>query len=78
MVTSTIQICLFAGLKVFSPKDADAYPIDSGTTVGDVMDRIGVPADLTKIIFIDGKKGALDQVLRGGERVGIFPPVAGG
>jgi sulfur-carrier protein len=73
-----IQICLFASLKAFTPKDSDNYPIGSGTTVRAVMERIGVPLDMTKIIFINGKKGTLDQRLTGGERVGIFPPVAGG
>lgn len=75
---TTIQICLFASLRAFTPSDPDNYPIDAGTTVGAVMERIGVPMDITKIIFVDGKKGTLDQVLTGGERVGVFPPVAGG
>ncbi|MFH0725881.1 MAG: MoaD/ThiS family protein [Pseudomonadota bacterium] len=77
-VKTTIQICLFAGLKPFTPEDSDNYPIRSGTTVRELMERIGVPLDITKLIFIDGKKGTLDQVLTGGERVGVFPPVAGG
>jgi sulfur-carrier protein len=77
-VNTTVQICLFAGLKAFTPEDSDNYPIVSGTTVGAVMDRIGIPLDITKIIFVDGKKGTLDQVLTGGERVGVFPPIAGG
>lgn len=75
---TTVQICLFAGLREFTPEDSDHYPIVSGTTVRAVMERIGVPLDVTKIIFVDGKKGTLDQVLTGGERVGVFPPVAGG
>lgn len=75
---TTIQICLFANLKAFMPNDSDNYPITPGTTVRGVMERIGVPVEITKLIFIDGKKGTLDQVLTGGERVGVFPPVAGG
>lgn len=75
---TTIQICLFANLKSFTPNDSDNYPIAPGATVRDVMERIGVPLEITKIIFIDGKKGTIDQVLTGGERIGVFPPVAGG
>jgi molybdopterin converting factor small subunit len=75
---STIQICLFANLKAFSPNNADHYPVETETTVKAVLERIGVPLDIAKIIFIDGKKGTLDHVLMGGERVGVFPPVAGG
>lgn len=74
----TIQIRLFANLSGFTPDDAAHYPIVAGTTVSDVMQQLGVPMESAKLIFIDGRKGAVDSVLSGGERVGIFPPVAGG
>lgn len=75
---STIQICLFANLKPFSPDNADNYPIDPGVTVEAVLQKIGVPLETAKLIFIDGKKAGMDHELNGGERVGVFPPVAGG
>jgi molybdopterin converting factor small subunit len=75
---NTIQVLLYAHLSSYTPRDAACFPIVSGTTVAEVVERIGVPLDAAKIIFIDGRKGELSHVLKGGERLGIFPPVAGG
>jgi molybdopterin converting factor small subunit len=74
----TIQLLLYAHLSSYTPGDAARFPITAGTTVAEVVERIGVPLDAAKIIFINGRKGELDHVLNGGERLGIFPPVAGG
>jgi hypothetical protein len=42
------------------------------------LETIGVPLEKAKLVFINGKVGALDDQLQGGERVGVFPPVGGG
>ncbi|MDX9786750.1 MAG: MoaD/ThiS family protein [Desulfobacterales bacterium] len=74
----TIHIQLYAGLSSFTPQDVNGYPIAEGMTIREVMENLGVPMALAKLIFVNGKKSALDQRLSGGERIGIFPPVAGG
>jgi molybdopterin converting factor small subunit len=33
---------------------------------------------MIKIVFIDNVHAELTSILKGGERVGIFPPVGGG
>lgn len=76
--SKTIELRLFATLAEHSPADADHYPIESGTTVTRLLERLGVPATDVKLIFIDGVKSNLHTSLRGGERVGLFPPVGGG
>ena len=73
-----INIQLFASLSNFTPVSAEKYPIAPGTTVGTLMEQLGVAENEVKLIFIDGKKGDLTSTLQGGERVGIFPPVGGG
>ena len=73
-----INIQLFASLSNFTPVSAEKHPIAPGTTVGMLLDQLGVAKDEAKLIFIDGKKGDLTSTLQGGERVGIFPPVGGG
>ncbi|MGD9058672.1 MAG: MoaD/ThiS family protein [Desulfobacterales bacterium] len=75
---SIIQLKLFANLQTFTPPAADSYPIEAGITVGDLLAQLDIPEDKIKLIFIDGVKSELATVLRGGERVGIFPPVGGG
>ncbi len=75
---STIQIKVFATLQKYTPDNAENYPIEPGGAVRAFVEQLGVPADQTKLIFIDGRRGSLDSILHGGERVGIFPPVGGG
>ena len=73
-----IQIKLFASLQQFMPDSADNFAIEAGTTIQNLLDQLEVPPAKAKLIFIDGVKGDLNKTLNGGERVGIFPPVAGG
>ena len=73
-----ITIKLFASLSKFTPDSADKYPISSGTRIRDIINRLGIPEDKAKLIFINGVKVDLDSSLNGGERIGIFPPVGGG
>ncbi len=37
-----------------------------------------IPADNIKMVMVNGKGRPMDFLLRGDERVGIFPPVGGG
>jgi molybdopterin converting factor small subunit len=78
MTQTHITLKLFASLKRFTPPSADGYPITPGTTIREVLQRLGVPEADAKLIFINGVKGQLTSPLGGGERVGIFPPVGGG
>ncbi|MBU0543906.1 MAG: MoaD/ThiS family protein [Proteobacteria bacterium] len=73
-----IIIKLFASLTRFTPDSADKYPISSGTSIRAIINRLGISEDKAKLIFINGIKGELDSTLKGGERIGIFPPVGGG
>ena len=75
---TNVCLQLFAALKHLTPPSADQYPITPGTTVKDLLERIGVPPDQAKLIFINGVKETLTSRLTGGERIGIFPPVGGG
>jgi molybdopterin converting factor small subunit len=75
---SHIQIKLFASLQKFMPASAENYPIEPGITVGALLQQLDIPQDLIKLVFVDSVRVELDSTLRGGERVGIFPPVGGG
>ena len=73
-----IQLKLFAALTPLSPENSDRVPVSPGTSVKEVLERLNVPIAKAHLIFINGVKRTLDTRLKGGERVGIFPPVAGG
>lgn len=77
-MTVHITLKLFATLSRFTPVSPDNYPIEPGTKIRDLLMQLGVSEDEIKLIFIDGIKGDLTSSLKGGERVGIFPPVGGG
>ena len=75
---SHIQIKLFASLQKFMPASAENYAIEAGITVGALLQQLEVPQDMIKLVFIDNVQAELTSTLKGGERIGIFPPVGGG
>jgi len=76
MMARSIELRLFASLQRFLPKEP--YSITPPARIRDVVEQLGIPVQEAKLIFVDGRRGDLDTVLNGGERVGIFPPVGGG
>jgi molybdopterin synthase sulfur carrier subunit len=75
---SHIQIKLFASLQKFMPASAENYVIEAGITVGTLLQQLDIPQDMIRLVFIDSVRAELTSTLKGGERVGIFPPVGGG
>ena len=73
-----IQIKLFATLQIFMPASAENYAIETGTSIRALLQQLDIPEDKAKLIFIDGLKAEPTTILKGGERIGIFPPVGGG
>ena len=73
-----IQIKLFATLQKFMPASAENYAIEQGISIRTLLQELDIPENEAKLIFIDGLKAELTTVLKGGERIGIFPPVGGG
>ena len=75
---SHIQIKLFASLQAFMPPSGEKYRINPGISIRNLLEKLNIPQEKAKLIFIDGIKANLSSTLDGGERVGIFPPVGGG
>ncbi len=75
-----VRVRVFATLrKHLSGEDALAnIRIDGGKTVGDICSELGIPHDEVKVVFVNDHKAPLRQVLQPGDRVSIFPPIAGG
>ncbi len=74
----TIQLKLFATLSVLSPENTEDVPINPGITIEGLLEQVKIPKDKARLIFINGVKSDLGSQLKGGERIGIFPPVGGG
>ncbi len=72
-----VEIRLFATLREgrFRARQLD---LPEGTTVLDVLGRLGIPADDVAILLVNGRDAAADRRLREGDAVSLFPLVAGG
>jgi len=77
-MSEIIDLRLFFILQKFNPTSPGTFAITPGVTVRDMLEQLGVPIEKAKLIFVNGLKKDLDVALKGGERVGIFPPVGGG
>jgi molybdopterin synthase sulfur carrier subunit len=77
-VSCTIHLKFFATLGKFAPPDAACYAVTPGTTVRAVLENLGVPLSQAKLVFVDNVVTSVDTPLKGGERIGVFPPVGGG
>ncbi|MBU2630241.1 MAG: MoaD/ThiS family protein [Proteobacteria bacterium] len=73
-----IDLKLFVTLSKYSPKNSECLKIPEETTVEKLIADLGIPSDLVKLIFINGKMQDLNYLLKHNDRVGLFPPVGGG
>ena len=76
-----IELRLYASLSVYMPgtdKGSLIVDIGQGIRIRDLLEQFKVPTDSAKIIFLNGLHAKGDEILREGDRVGVFPPIAGG
>ncbi len=74
----TIDLNLFANLSEYLPENNDKFEVFDDISVEILMTQLGVPIELTKLIFINGRRENIGYQLKNNDRVGIFPPVGGG
>ncbi|MCX5860964.1 MAG: MoaD/ThiS family protein [Desulfomonile sp.] len=77
-----IQVILYASLAHLLPPsscgNACFLELDQGATIGSLLGSLKVPSDSPKIIFLNGRHAKETQILCDGDRVAVFPPIAGG
>lgn len=77
-----IQVRVFATLRKYLGEEDQgevlAIQLAPGSTVADLIARLGIPPDEVKVVFINHRAVPRDRVLVDGDRVGVFPLVAGG
>ncbi len=77
-----IEVALFATLMCYMPEKNIEKPhfleINEGATPGDIFKQLGVTATAVKLILVNGIHGQEDQILKDGDRIGVFPPISGG
>jgi len=77
-----IQLKLYGNLRRLSPGGQAGVPMmldfPAGASLQDVVDRLQVPPEETKVAFVNGIVREWSYQLNEGDQVGIFPPVGGG
>jgi molybdopterin synthase sulfur carrier subunit len=72
-----VELNLYASLARFVPRTGP-MEVDGETTILGLLRRLDVPMEKVKIIFLNGIHASGQESLKEGDRIGVFPPVAGG
>jgi molybdopterin synthase sulfur carrier subunit len=77
-----INLNLYASLTEYLPDKARGNPnvleLPAGTTIKQLIEQLHIPPDTPRIIFLNGVHSPLEALLNDGDRLGMFPPLAGG
>ena len=77
-----VEVRLFATVARYLPDDHDAgstfLDVAEGGTVAEVVRALGIPADLSRLVLVNGRDANDDRCLAAGDVVTLFPPLAGG
>jgi molybdopterin converting factor small subunit len=76
----TVRIHLLGYLSRYSPTGQEKFKLDLApdATVGAVLEKIGFPAGIEKMILVNGRQANPTIPLGEGDEVFIFSPAAGG
>jgi len=76
---SQVRVNLYAMLRKYVGGAASVeVEIEPGQTIERLLHQLGVPADQTRIIFVNSRAAGLSEVLQDGEEIGVFPAIGGG
>ena len=77
-----IEVRLYATFRDYLPQDSGSFSfkksLEKETAVDKIAEQISLPPDIPKIFIVNGNVVTGEYVLRDGDVVSIFPPVAGG
>lgn len=77
-----VELNLFASLKGYMPPEAQGNPctveLGEGTKIRGLLEQLKIPVHAVKLVFLNGVHAGGEETLKDGDRVGVFPPVAGG
>ena len=77
-----IDVRLYAALRRYAPEvklgEAMRLKMEEGSTLQQLFERLGIPSGEVKRVIVNGRARDHHQCLSEGDRVAIFPPIAGG
>ena len=72
-----VKVKLFALLRQFGP-DEQTVELPEGTTIDDVVRSLKLPGTIRLLRIVNGEHRPTDHVLKDGDDLALFPPIAGG
>ncbi len=77
-----VEVYVYAMLRRYQPglRPGEAATLDlpEGATVTDLIAALGIPTGETKQTFVNGISRGPEWPIGEGDRVAVFPPIAGG
>jgi len=77
-----VEVRLYANLRRYVPQlsigEAMELELYEGATLRHIFTRLGLPESEVKRVIVNGLSKGYEYVLLDGDRIAIFPPVAGG
>jgi sulfur carrier protein ThiS len=78
----TVEVRLYATLLKYRPRLGIGEPLlttlDDRARLRNLLDELKIPRKDIAVVFVNGKWAEEEYVLRNGDRIAIFPPIAGG
>jgi uncharacterized protein with PIN domain len=75
-----VELRLYGDLSDFADADRGGVvtvPVGEPRSVKDAVESVGVPHVEVDLLLVDGEPSAFDRLVRGGERVAVYPPFSG-
>jgi sulfur-carrier protein len=77
-----VEVRLFANLQKFFPEvrngESMLVTLEDAATLDELITYLNIPREKINMIIVNGKHEKEDYILKQGDRVGIFPLIAGG
>jgi sulfur carrier protein ThiS len=75
----TVTVSVYANLREYTGGQPTVdVELPDGATIRTAIAQLGIPADQTRIVFVDHRAARLDDVVRGGQRIDLFSAIGGG
>lgn len=77
-----VDVIVYATLAQYLPNIKSGEPfkleVEMGTSILNLHEKLRIPPEKTKLIYVNGVFQSMDYLLQEGDRVALFPPIAGG
>lgn len=72
-----VKVKLFANLRNYGPEEQE-IEMPGNATLADAIKGLNLPAEIPLLKIVNGEHRSPDHLLKEGDEVALFPPIAGG